>query len=330
MTGGLLDMEQKMINGKNVLVSGAAGLAGHEAVSQLLDRGAFVRATVYNDPNYNHRQLAISHKNLEVVYCDLMDYAACQEVVRDIDIVINCLAVICGAKGQTENPLSLIRRNLIPYINLIETSVGAGVEKFGFISSSTVYPDVSHPVREEEAFMDNPADCYYGFGWMKRYCEKLCKNFHIHSKTKFGIIRTGSIYGPYDVFDADKSHVIPALILKAVRYDDPFEIWGTGEQRRDFVYVKDVIEGLLVVLEKHAVADPINIATGRSVNINEIVDIMLRNCQYNPEIIHLSTNANMIASRFLDVSKAKDLLGWESSVSVEEGIQRTINWKQEH
>ena len=315
-----------MFDNKNVLVTGAAGLSGHEAVKQLLDRGSYVRATVFNNPNYSHRKLQINHKKLEVVPCDLMDYDQCKKAVKDIDMVVNCLAFIRGAKGQTENPLQLNRNNLIPYVNLIEASAMAKVDRFGFIGSSTMYPDVDHPVTEDEAFTADPSPCYAGFGWMKRYCEKMCTHYHAHMTTKFALVRTGSIYGPFDTFDPEKSHVIPALILKANHKNDPFEIWGDGKQRRDFVYVGDLIEGLLLVMERHAKADPINIATGHSYSVNELVQTILTRYKYDPEIKYLSDEPSMIPARLISVEKAKNVLNWESKISLEEGIDKTVTW----
>jgi len=142
-----------MFDKSNILVSGAAGLTGQEAVKQLLARGASVRAAIFNDPAYEHRSLDVSHPNLEIVPCDLMLYNDAQQVVEGIDIVVNCAAFICGAKGQTENPWQLIRKNLVPYVNLIEAACVAGVDRFAFIGSSTMYPDRGPaPLVEHEAF----------------------------------------------------------------------------------------------------------------------------------------------------------------------------------
>jgi nucleoside-diphosphate-sugar epimerase len=316
-----------VFNNKNVLVAGSAGLAGHEAVQQLLDRGAFVRATVFNSPGGGHRGLSVSHPRLEIVPCDLSYHGDATKVVRDMDMVINCAASICGAKGQTENPWKLIRENLVPYINLIEAACVAGVDRFAFIGSSTMYPDRGFALlQEHDAFVGDPPLSYQGFGWMKRYCEKLCQNFHRITKTNFALIRTSAIYGPHASFDPDRCHVVPATIIKAHDKLDPFPIWGDGTQKRDFIYVSDLIDGLLRVLEVHAEADPINIGTGVGSSIDELVRIVLTEYDYSPHLEYCLDKPGMAPMRVLNVSKAHDVLKWSSKVILEEGIAKTVSW----
>lgn len=319
-----------MFDNSNVLVSGAAGLTGHEAVKQLLDRGANVRATVFNDPSREHRQLNMSHPKLEIVPCDLVSYEDASKVVQDMDYVVNCAAFICGAKGQTEGPWRLIRKNLVPYINLIEAACIAKVKRFAFIGSSTMYPDKgSSLLVEPEAFDGEPPLCYEGFGWMKRYCEKICKHFHSVTGTKFALIRTAAIYGPHASFDPDKCHVVPATIIKAHNRLDPFPVWGDGKQERDFIYVSDLIDGLLEVLENHAEADPINISTGKGSSINELVHIVIREYNYEPRIEYHIDKPNMSPIRILNVKKAKKLLEWQSKISLAAGVAATVGWYKE-
>ncbi len=316
-----------MFDKRNVLVTGAAGLTGNEAVKQLLDRGAYVRATIFNNPDYKHRELNISHPNLEVVPCDLMSYEDAQRVVQDMDMVVNCAAFICGAKGQTENPWQLIRKNLVPYINIIEAACVVGVDRFAFIGSSTMYPDRgSEPLEESEAFLGDPPLCYEGFGWMKRYCEKVCRHFHAVTKTKFALIRTSAIYGPHASFDPLKCHVVPATILKAHGKIDPFPIWGNGKQERDFIYVSDLIEGLLLTMKRHAEADPVNIGTGTGSSINELVRVVLKEYGYYPRLEYHADKPDMSPVRILNTSKSQDILGWKSKVSLEAGVAKTVSW----
>lgn len=311
-----------MFKNKNVLVSGGAGLTGQESIRQLLDIGANVRAT-----EYKHRKIKYVHKNLEIVSCDLIDYDQCKEVVKDIDIVINCSAFIFGAKGQIKHSSQLIRKNLVPDINLIEASCIQGVEKFAFIGSSTAYPESkSDFLKEDEAFTNDPPLYYEGFGWMKRYCEKVCMHFHHTTKTKFAMVRTGAVYGPWASFDPEMCQVVPSMIMKAYNKTDPFDIWGDGTQQRDFVYVSDLIDGLLCTIEKYAVADPINIATGQSSTVNDLVSVILKKYKYSPKINYLKTEPNMAHTRVLNVEKANAVLGWRSKVSLEEGISKTIDW----
>lgn len=311
--------------GKNVLVTGGSGICGQTAVRRLLDEGANVRATTFTN-----RTLSITHPKLTVVKCDLMKMEDCVDVVKDMDIVINLVAYIKGAGGQTSSPMSLVRNNLYPTINMIEAACTEGVERFGFVGSSTMYPDVSYPVKEIEAFDLDPSKVYTGVGWMKRYCEKMCMYYHSISKTKFAMIRTTAIYGPHDNFNPERCHVIPDLIMRAARLENPFEIWGDGTQIRDFIYVDDLVDGLFEVIEKHPNADPINIATGEKTTVKTLSETVVNEFGYTPTFVFNTSKPIMIPVRLVSVAKATSVLGWKSKVSLKEGIQKTVNWYKQN
>lgn len=307
---------------KNVLITGAAGITGHSAVKRLLDEGAHVRATVFSK-----RKLNLYHKNLEVIQCDLMNHEDCMKVLKDMDICFNFVAFIKGAKGQTDskNSLDLVRNNLFPSINMFDAAVRSKIDRFGFVGSSTMYPDVSHAVNEDEAYDSNPHQLYRGVGWMKRYSEKVIEYYNSISTTKFGMIRTTAIYGPNDAFN-DDGHVIPQLILKADSKMNPFEVWGDGSQVRDFVYVDDVVDGLMTVVEKNPIARPYNIATGKGTTVKELVETITSIYGYSPEFKYDVTKPTMIPIRLVDVSRIKNELGWESKYDLKSGLKKTIEW----
>ena len=162
---------------------------------------------------------------------------------------------------------------------------------------------------------------------MKRYCEEVCMYCHDITSTKFALVRTTALYGPFDIFDPEKCHAIPALVVKAHQKNDPFEIWGDGSQVRDFVFIRDMIDGLLLTIEKHAEADPINIASGTASTINDVVrHIVNQYPGYSPKIVHDTSKPIMIPVRLVDVSKAKSVLGWSGQTTLEEGIAETVKW----
>jgi len=309
-------------NKKNVLVTGAAGITGYSAVKRLLDDGANVRAAVYSN-----RKLNIKHPNLEVIQCDLMKHEDCMIVLKDMDICFNFVAFIKGAKGQSDskNSLDLVRNNLFPSINMFDAAVRSKLDRFGFVGSSTMYPDVSYAVNEDEAYNSEPHKLYRGVGWMKRYSEKVIEYYNSISTTKFGMIRTTAIYGPNDAFN-DDGHVIPQLILKADSNMNPFEVWGDGNQIRDFIYVDDVVDGLMTVVEKNPNATPYNVATGKGTSVKELVETITDIYGYSPEFKYDTTKPTMIPIRLVDVSRIKNELGWQSKYSLRDGLENTINW----
>jgi len=306
---------------KNVLVTGGAGIAGHSTVKKLLAQGANVRATIYKS-----KKLDIpAHPNLEVVRCDLHSYENCLKITKDMDIVFNLVAYIRGAKSQTDAPIDLVRNNIVPAVNMMDASVKNKVDRFGFIGSSTMYPDVAYPVREIEAFDSEPHHCYTGVGWMKRYSEKVIEHFNDISKTKFAIVRTTAMYGPHDSFN-ERGHAIPQLILKADKGMNPFNVWGDGSQVRDFVFVEDVIDALLLVTEKNPTARAYNVASGVPTTIKELVTTITKIYGYEPQFDFDLSKPVMIPKRLVDVSRIKDELGWAAPHTLEKGLEKTIDW----
>lgn len=308
-------------SGKNILVAGAGGICGHAIVKRLLDEGANVRASIHTQRTYD-----IAHPRLRVSTFDFMNFNECVDAVKDMDIVINSVAYVRGAQAQSNSPMPIIRNNVSPGINLAEASCVEGVDLFGVIGSSVMYPDVSYPVKESEAFDSMPSLSYRGIGWVKRYLEQVYMYFHSISKTKFAMTRTTALYGPHDAFDIEKNHVIPDMIMRADRRDNPFVIWGDGSQTRDFVYIEDLVDGLLLTMEKHPHADPINIASGRATTIKELVETITRLSGYTPKFVYDTTKPTQIPTRLVDVTKAKEILGWQAKYNLETGLKNTIEW----
>ena len=309
---------------KNVLVTGAAGIAGHSMVKRLLDEGSYVRATIYTKRKLNLPE----HKNLEIITADLNSYNECLDITKDMDIVFNFAAFIRGAGEQIENQVNLIRNNVVPTINMLDACVKSKVDKVGFIGSSTIYPDSNYPVKEDEAFVGNPHSAYYGVAWMKRYAEIVCNHFNNITNTKFSIIRTTAMYGPNDNFN-ERGHVIPQLIMKADSGMNPFEIWGDGNQVRDFTYVDDVIDALLLVTEKSN-GETYNVATGIPTTVTQLVETITDIYGYKPEFKYDLSKPTMIQKRVVDVSKIYKDLNWKAKYNLREGLEKTIEWYKEN
>jgi GDP-L-fucose synthase len=140
-------------------------------------------------------------------------------------------------------------------------------------------------------------------------------------------VRPTAVYGRYDNFDPVASHVIPALIRRAVARENPFVVWGTGREVRDFLHIKDLVHGCLLMLEKAANCDPINIGYGKTVRIKDIVQSVLKAAGHErAEVIFDADKPTAIPVRMVDISKATRLLGFAPTISLEEGLQDTVNW----
>lgn len=308
--------------GKGVLVLGGAGLAGQSLIPRLLEQGAHVRAT-----QYQRNRLSVSHKNLEVVTCDLRDPERVASVFKGMDIVFICAGIVRGARGIQERPSDILMYNLGLQSKLIEGASKAKVHRCSFISSSYVYPHTGRPNTEEEGFQGDPwKPTNYGMGWTHRYLETLCRHFHMTSSTQYAIIRPTVLYGPHDHFDLQDGHVIPASIVKAVSRMDPYEVWGNGQEVRCFTYVDDFTEGLLRCVERYAVAEPINLCAKETSTVEEMFRMVLDHLDFHPKVVFRSDKPSAIPYKVSDPSKARQLLGWEARIRLREGLRRTIDW----
>ena len=309
---------------KNVLVTGAAGLCGTTTVKKLLQmNNCNVIGTTYN-----RRTLDITHDRLDIVKLDLMSYDNCNEIMKDIDIVIHCAAFSGGAGLQDEYQIDLFRNNAVMSSNLISSSVKSKVELFGYIGSSTMYPQVTHPVKESEGYDGDPFEFYMGVGWLKRYMEKVLQHFQEISDTNFSIVRPMAVFGENDNFN-ERGHVIPQLIMKADKGMNPFQVWGDGNHVRDFLYVDDLIDGLFYVMENDPTANPYNVSSGQSVTIKELTKMIVDIYDYNPTFEYDTTKPTAIPIRQIDISKIEKL-GWKPKHSLREGLEKTISWYKEN
>jgi GDP-L-fucose synthase len=220
-----------------------------------------------------------------------------------------------------------ITTNLILTSNMLQAAWAEGVQKIVIFGSSTGYPAYDHPVKEEEMWLADPHPSYMGYGWMRRYFEKLGEYVSRQSECKVVIIRPSAVYGPGDTFAEDTSHVIPALIKKAVQRESPYVVWGSGDEVRDFIHISDFAKGCLLALEKCLTFDPINIGAGKVTTIREIVGYILDAVGHRDvPVVFDKTKPVTIPFRMIDIEKARRLLGFEPQISIERGIRETVQW----
>ena len=172
----------------------------------------------------------------------------------------------------------------------------------------------------------------FGRTKMKRFTEIVCEMYSgkIKSPMKTIVVRPGNLYGPYDKFDRKKSKVIPALIRRSIERQNPFIVWGDGEDNKDFLYIDDFIKGLILAMEKINTFKPINIAYGNSIKIRDVLKHILDASKYKDANVKYDLKMpSMIPKRKIDISLANELLGWKPKISINDGIQRTVDWYKE-
>jgi GDP-L-fucose synthase len=315
----------KILENAHVLVAGGAGFVGVNLINHLTAMGVKVRATIHKKPP------VIIHPLVEYITLDLCDRNDCARAVDGIDYVFMCAAHSSGAGMIEAAPLVHVTPNVIMNTLMLEAAYRAGVKKYLWLSSNTVYPVTDHPVTESEVTNGPPYVKYFPVASMKRFGETLCEIYStkIPNPMITIVIRPANIYGPYDDFEWQTSHVVPALIRKVVERHDPVEVWGDGTEIKDLIYVEDFVDGMLAAMEKMRHFDPINIGTGIPVTVRDVLAEALQAERYDDARIAYNTSKpTMIPKRLIDVSKAKRELGFEASTTLSDGIRKTIAWYQ--
>jgi len=310
-------------HGKRVLVTGGAGFVGTNLVHALLRAGAQVRATLHS------REPQSPSNDVEWMRGDLLDAGFCHRVCAEVDLVFMCAANTSGAAVMATTPLVHVTPNLIMNTQMLDAAYAAGVGKFLFISSNTVYPETNHPVQETEMVPGEVYEKYFCVAWMKQFSEVLCRMYaeKIPKPMATVVVRPANIFGPYDDFEWATSHVLPALMRKVIERQAPLEVWGDGNDIKDFIYIDDFVQGLMLAMEKIESYDPINLGSGEEMTIRKALSAMLALDGYGgANVVYNTSKPTMIPKRMIDVSKAKRVLDFSATTPFAEGLKRTMAW----
>ena len=309
-------MKEKFWEGKKVLVTGGAGFLGSFVVEKLTgERG------VDSDDIRIPRSRDI----------DLRVWENCVKAVKDVDIVIH-VAGRGGGIGYNRNyPGTLFYDNLIMNTQMMEAARQEGVEKFAGIGTVCSYPKHTPvPFKEEDLWDGYPEETNAAYGLAKKMM--LVQSQAYRQQYGFNSIHLlmVNLYGPRDNFSPEASHVISALIKKIFDAKesgkDYIEVWGTGKATREFLYVEDAAEGIILATEKYDNSEPVNLGSGFEISINDLVELVAEMAGFAGEIRWDTTKPDGQPRRCLDVSRAKEEFGFEAKVNFREGLARTIEW----
>jgi nucleoside-diphosphate-sugar epimerase len=307
-----------------VLVTGAGGFIGHHLVCRLVDQGYWVRGADLKYPEYGTTPAA------EFRVLDLRRWEDCLQATRDVDHVYHLAANMGGIGFIETNKATIVHDNLLMDTHMLEAARVNGASRFLYTSSACIYPGYLQrnanvtPLREDDAY---PADAEDGYGWEKLMAERLCRHYREDHGLSTYVVRFHNIFGPLGTYDGGREKS-PAAICRKVALageHDEIEVWGDGQQTRSYCYVSDCVEGIhrLMQSDHH---DPINLGQDRIVTVNELVDIVSRIAGKRISKRYDLSKPQGVRGRNADIGRMRAVLGWEPSVSLEEGLTDTYEW----
>ncbi len=301
--------------GRRVIVTGGGGFLGQAVVRRLQAGGA--------DSIFVPRSKDYDLRTKEGIDRALADGRP--------QMVIHLAAVVGGIGANRENPGRFFYENAIMGIQLMEQARLAGVEKFVTIGTVCAYPKFTPvPFREDDLWNGYPEETNAPYGLAKRML--LVQGQAYRQQYGFNAIYLlpVNLYGPGDNFDPRSSHVIPALIKKCVDAResgaDHIDAWGTGAASREFLYVEDAAEGIVLAAEKYDGPEPVNLGTGHEITIRELVELIVQVTGFTGDIRWDPTKPDGQPRRALNTNRAQDCLGFVAGTSIENGLRRTIAW----
>lgn len=312
---------------KKVLVTGGASFIGSNLVDKLLDLGAQVR--VVDDLSSGKKENIKDHlkkKSIEFKKADLREPGVARKTVKGMDIVIH-LAGDHGGRGYIDLHQAGPASNLFLDGAVFWEALKNGVEKIVFASSGCVYPKYLQKNHKKKIFLSEdlvkpPYDADNIYGWAKLMAELTLKAYRNEYGLKAASCRFFTVYGPRGKED----HAVLAIIAKAFIRQDPFEVWGNGKQIRNWTYVDDIINGVILAAEKLDDGTAINLGTMERIRVIDAVKEVLRYTGHKAEIKLLPHMPTGPMNRVADNSLAEKLLGWEPKVKFMDGLRRTIDW----
>lgn len=305
----------KSFAGKNVVVTGGTGLIGREVV-KILDRA---------DANVKIASLdrvKVSEK-AEHIFGDLTNFEFCKQLTKGTDYAFH----LAGIKGSIEvtksKPASFFVPLLMMNTNMLEACRVNEVEKVVYTSSIGAYSSAEVFKESEYSEEQPPMDMFPG--WAKRMAEFQVKAYKIqYNLENFAIVRPCNVYGPGDNFDPNNAMVIPSLMYRIYQKEDPVKIWGDGTAIRDFAYSEDVAEGVILALYRGTGSRFVNLGSGQGYSVKELVETLHSFLDFNYEFD--TSKPSGFPKRVMDISLAREMIGYNPSTSLLEGLKKTWEW----
>jgi GDP-L-fucose synthase len=305
--------------GKNILVTGGNGFLGTHLVNKIKDLGAIVYAPSHNDFDLVHEN------EIEKMYSSY----------PDVDVVIHAAARVGGISANEEHPGSFFYDNLMMGVQLLHHAYQRHIPKFVALGTVCAYPKYTPvPFKEEDLWAGYPAETTAPYGLAKKMMLVQSQGYRQEYGYNSIFLLPVNLYGPGDNFDPRSSHVIAALIKKCVdavdNGDKEIVVWGDGSASREFLYVEDAAEGIILATERYNKSDPVNLGSAFEVTIKDLIELIAKETGFSGKLTWDTSKPNGQPRRKLDVSRAEKEFGFKPRITFEEGLRQTIKWYSSH
>lgn len=300
---------------RKIMLTGGAGFLGSFVVEKLKERGC---------------------KEIFIPRQKDYDFVKMDSVVKAYkdakpDIVIHLAAVVGGIGANRENPGKFFYDNLMMGVQLMEIGRQRKIEKFVALGSICSYPKFTPvPFKEEDIWNGYPEETNAPYGLAKKMLLVQAQSYRQQYGFNSMFLMPVNLYGPRDNFNPDSSHVIPALIKKCfdaiINNKKEIVVWGTGKATREFLYVEDAAEGIILATEKYNSSNPINLGAGFEISINDLVELIVKLTGFKGNIVWDNTKPDGQPRRCLDTTKAEKEFGFKAKTTFDEGLKKTIEW----
>jgi GDP-D-mannose 3',5'-epimerase len=306
------------------LVTGAGGFIGHHLVTRLKEEGHWVRGVDAKYPTYTD----VNADEFQIL--DLRRWEDCLEATRDVDDVYALAADMGGMGFISANHAVILRNNALINLHTMDAARINGVSRYLYTSSACIYPEYLQtsadvaPLKEDDAYPAAPQDAY---GWEKLFTEKLAEYFSNDFDLDTRIVRFHNIFGPYGTWNGGREKAPAAICRKVAEADDggTIEIWGDGLQTRSFCYIDDCVEGIHRLMGS-GYRQPLNLGSDRMVTINELARIVIEVSGKPGLSLEHVEGPQGVRGRNSDNHRLREVLGWEPTISLEDGLETTYWW----